>query len=162
MSVFFFCLLSKWYCPSRWDFWISSSREIRFCALFNHVWKLEALVLGRTFLCVFVPLGVNWTESGRHKQRLGAGIRSRQLQKVLYAVNNSHWIDKNSIEQNAVFPSPVFRFSDERRVVVYRTILYIAVRGNVEWRVAYVLWLCCAVTCRQLTAQPLNQTSMSS
>jgi len=75
---------------------------------------------------------------------IGVGIRSRQLQKILYAVSNSHWTDKNSIKQNAVFPPSVFRFSDERRVLVYK--LYIAVRGNVEWRVTYVLWLCCAVS----------------
>jgi len=42
---------------------------------------------------------------------IGAEIISRQLQNTLYAVNNSHRTDKNSIKQNAVFPPSVFRFS---------------------------------------------------
>ena len=72
-------------------------------------------------MCVFVLLVSTGQGPVGTNSDIGARIRSRQLQKILYAVNNSQWTNKNSIKQNAVFPPPVFRFRDERRVLVYAT-----------------------------------------
>lgn len=79
-------------------------------------------MLSRIILCVFVLLVSTGQGPVGTNSDIGAGIRSRQLQKILYTVDYSHWTDKNSIKQNAVFPPSVFRFSDERRVLVYKAI----------------------------------------
>jgi hypothetical protein len=111
--------------------------------MFSHDWQqrdvlLQSLVFKGALMCVFVPRGVHWAGSGRHKQRHQCEKVGKQTVTgdpvTLSFILSVSLCKQRTLEgqefnkRKYSFPPFVCHFSDERRVSISIYKLYIVLR----------------------------------